>query len=207
MSAEITWQTSRNGLRVPLINGRACHSLVDPLREAQRWATHIGQELQAPIRRVFILGGGAGYHVEALLQSCQPFQFEFCLIEKESVLADALRTRFSAYLSSAQLKIEDQRTVEAGGLQLFGKKAASTVAFMFAGAVQENSTFYFECRKQILAQTPESWGMHVNSRVLNGNGQNIFDLSQERGRHPVHMLIQEQREQDAISAALVELFT
>lgn len=196
----ITWQTSRSGHRVPVIDGYASHSLVDPIREAQRWAKEVSERLKVPVRRLYILGGGAGFQIEALLTEDISQATAIFLIEKNQDCYNHLRIKFAEAIQTKRLQLSNEMSADPSSVD-------STLVIMFAGAAQSSGEFYFECRKKILAQTELSWKQGAQARMGLTVDLHVFKEAQDKNRHPLHMLIQEQAAHDAISAALVELFT
>ena len=62
----VEWKRAKNGLSVPLVEGKALSSLVDPTREANAWASNIAKSLSEKTEQVFVLGVGGNYHIEEL---------------------------------------------------------------------------------------------------------------------------------------------
>ncbi|MEK7357960.1 MAG: hypothetical protein AAB250_16035 [Bdellovibrionota bacterium] len=65
----ITIETSRAGVPILKVEGRALASTFDPLKEAASWAQSVEATL-APGTAAVILGAGCGYHVAALKLLC-----------------------------------------------------------------------------------------------------------------------------------------
>lgn len=65
----ITLETSRVGVPILKVEGRALASTFDPLKEAAAWAQSVEVTL-APGTAAVILGAGCGYHVAALKLLC-----------------------------------------------------------------------------------------------------------------------------------------
>tara|TARA_B100001248_G_scaffold262666_1_gene260582 strand:- start:9491 stop:10093 length:603 start_codon:yes stop_codon:yes gene_type:complete len=62
----IEWIRSKNNMLVPIVDGKALTSKVDPMREAQSWSSRILEEVYEDTDIVVILGIGAGYHIDVL---------------------------------------------------------------------------------------------------------------------------------------------
>jgi hypothetical protein len=212
LRTELVWQASRSGHRVPMINGRACHSLVDPVREARQWvdqAATVVNGLKSPLSRVIVLGGGAGFHVRDLLDKIGKLQTEVVVIERNKVLFEDLETQFAGEIRNSRLQLlggNDQHfgNSDANSPQLSAK---STIVLAFAGVVQCYENYYQQCRKYFLVQTEQAWQEAVASRSLKVSRKDFFERATLDSRHPLHVFIQEESAGNPIAAALLELFS
>ena len=76
-------KTSRNGLTVPVINGIHLHSIYNPIKEAEAFATGFADTLKEN-NNILILGLGFGYHVEEIAKQLNSVHDSFNIIILES---------------------------------------------------------------------------------------------------------------------------
>jgi hypothetical protein len=76
-------KTSRNGLTVPVINGIHLHSIYNPIKEAEAFATGFDDTLKEN-NNILILGLGFGYHVEEIAKKLKAIHESYNIIILES---------------------------------------------------------------------------------------------------------------------------
>ncbi|RMG74082.1 MAG: hypothetical protein D6710_02220 [Nitrospirae bacterium] len=111
---EITVIKTRNGLYTAKKGGVLLHSQYDPVREAERWAERQDDRLSR-YKRIYILGFGFGYHVEALLNLYKTV--ETVVIEPEvALLKRAFQVRdLSHILKRVRIVADPERLPAAKG--------------------------------------------------------------------------------------------
>ncbi|MES2964938.1 MAG: hypothetical protein V4760_13690 [Bdellovibrionota bacterium] len=101
----ITIESSRAGVPIIKVEGRALASTFDPLKEAASWAQSVEATL-APGTAAVILGAGCGYHVAALKMLC-PKSTVLTLEPDLEVAEHALR--FNPSLRPEDIVVETDR--------------------------------------------------------------------------------------------------
>lgn len=79
---------ARNGCPVLRYDGRLLASAHDPLLEAESWLSG-RKTMLTRVKSVFVLGSGAGYHIEAI---CRNTPARVIVIDKDPDLADAVQS-------------------------------------------------------------------------------------------------------------------
>src|SRR4051812_17777421 len=88
------WLTSKNGYRVPVINGISLCSMVDPLKEARKWFESY-KDILNDFDHIFVLGIGGGFHIDVLLQEIPGTLIT--VIEKEKDILSGLKNKMSEW--------------------------------------------------------------------------------------------------------------
>ncbi|MCB0347511.1 MAG: hypothetical protein KDD37_01685, partial [Bdellovibrionales bacterium] len=78
----LKWQNNEKGVAIPYIEGKPLCSKVNPEREASAWAEKVVSRLYSTTDAIFVLGYGAGYHIEALKKLTQHKIIVFEIIEE-----------------------------------------------------------------------------------------------------------------------------
>ncbi len=92
----INWIKSKNGAKVPVVNGMSLCSSIDPNKEGKKWVD-ANQELIKDFEYIFILGIAGGFHVEEA-QKLNPKAF-ITVIENNAELAAAFEFSFNHQVS------------------------------------------------------------------------------------------------------------
>lgn len=82
----IEWITSRRGVKVPLSQGVALCSTVDPITEAEKWVK-ANETLCVGVEKIFVLGLGAGYHILKLASQYGDKQIYVVESEEDLILS------------------------------------------------------------------------------------------------------------------------
>lgn len=144
----IEWKKSKNGLMVPIIEGKALSSLVDPHRESASWVKNILMELDDTTEQIFVLGVGGGFHIEKLREAtnieivCIDLQEEFVLSKKNTDI-----TKYVLISDSMNL------WEELSNQQISGRKYAIAIHYP---SIQYAKTRYFQIRDELNLRSPGS---------------------------------------------------
>jgi hypothetical protein len=76
-------KTSRNGLTVPVVNGIHLHSIYNPIKEAEAFATSFKDTLKEN-NNILVLGLGFGYHIEEIAKSLSSMHENYSIVILES---------------------------------------------------------------------------------------------------------------------------
>lgn len=88
------WLMSKNGHRVPVLDGISLCSMMDPIKEAQKWFDSY-KDILNDFEHIFVLGIGGGYHVEILLKEVPSALIT--VIEKNSELILGLKEKIHSW--------------------------------------------------------------------------------------------------------------
>ncbi len=84
------WLVSKNGHPVPVLNGISLCSMVDPIKEAQKWFDSY-KDILNDFDHIFVLGIGGGYHIDLLLESLP--EALITVVEREASLVRGLEKK------------------------------------------------------------------------------------------------------------------
>jgi hypothetical protein len=88
------WIVSKNGLRVPKVNGICLCSMIDPVREAKKWFDSY-RDIVQDFDHIFVMGIGGGFHIDLLIDEVP--NALITVIEKESDTILGLREKISSW--------------------------------------------------------------------------------------------------------------
>ena len=86
---EVTFQTAKDGTKVPMLDGRSLESLGFPRRDAHRWVKREEDHIK-PFSLVLIMGAGSGVYIEELAK-CYT-EKTFIVFECMDLIAEKLPT-------------------------------------------------------------------------------------------------------------------
>ncbi|HEX4926140.1 MAG TPA: hypothetical protein VFV50_18750 [Bdellovibrionales bacterium] len=155
----LEWEEGRTGTRIPKWNGRLLASRVDPLREAVHWADRAEARVRG-VRTAFILGLGAGFHVQELAKRFS--NLNIIAFEPIAELADDFNARSSAPNVTVIVPFK-------GALVLSEPRVADAVC---ASYVVLRHAPTMKCSEELLTET-ERW-------LLGRDDQSFYALLQAR---------------------------
>lgn len=136
---QISFETSKSGHVIPVVNGVNLHSSYDPIKEAQKFAASEIETLERN-SRIMILGLGRGYHLSAIAKAMGDLHKK-----PEIVVIEPLKDIHKSYITE---QIYDTTTIK-----------------IFSGSVSEiffNPEFTdFLSRKPCIIRHKPSFDLHI----------------------------------------------
>ena len=140
---------SRGGHCVPVFEGRALHSIVDPILEAEKLVqTDIAR--LSRLRSVIVLGLGGGFHVDELLKTVPG---HVIVIEAEKTIALALRRRTPHVFEKTTIIAGESPSKLAVSPEILDALSGSFGFFRHPASIRQRPDYYGSVTQLLTART------------------------------------------------------